>query len=87
MWDLASDKQTIQRELPLQVSEIWCVSDGKKVARCTKIIPGETEQDETKHIINVRQIAKFVVGLGENVAPTDIEEGMRVGFVLFKQKY
>jgi len=67
MWDLASDRQTIQRELPLQV------------ARCTKIIPGETEQDETKHIINVRQIAKFVVGLGENVAPTDIEEGMRVG--------
>ena len=25
------------------------------------------------------QIAKYVVALGENVAPTDIEEGMRVG--------
>lgn len=25
------------------------------------------------------QIAKFVVGLGDKVAPTDIEEGMRVG--------
>lgn len=25
------------------------------------------------------QIAKFVVALGEKVAPTDIEEGMRVG--------
>jgi 26S proteasome regulatory subunit T1 len=27
----------------------------------------------------VKQIAKFVVGLGQHVAPTDIEEGMRVG--------
>jgi 26S proteasome regulatory subunit T1 len=32
-----------------------------------------------KYVINVKQIAKFVVGLGEKVAPTDIEEGMRVG--------
>lgn len=32
-----------------------------------------------KYLINVKQIAKFVVGLGEKVAPTDIEEGMRVG--------
>ena len=30
-------------------------------------------------MINVKQIAKFVVGLGEKVAPADIEEGMRVG--------
>jgi len=26
-----------------------------------------------------QQIAKYVVGLGERVSPTDIEEGMRVG--------
>jgi len=32
-----------------------------------------------KYVINVKQIAKFVVGLGEKVIPTDIEEGMRVG--------
>lgn len=32
-----------------------------------------------KYVINVKQIAKFVVGLGEKVSPTDIEEGMRVG--------
>jgi 26S proteasome regulatory subunit T1 len=32
-----------------------------------------------KYVINIKQIAKFVVGLGEKVAPTDIEEGMRVG--------
>ena len=30
-------------------------------------------------MINIRQIAKFVVGLGEKVSPTDIDEDMRVG--------
>ena len=33
--------------------------------------------------INVKQFAKFVVALGDKVSPTDIEEGMRVGYVLF----
>ena len=51
---------------------------GFQVARCTKIIEGG-EREESKYVINVKQIAKFVVGLGEKVAPTDIEEGMRVG--------
>ncbi len=64
-WDLVSDKQMQQEEQPLQV------------ARCTKIINPGT--DEAKYVINVKQIAKFVVGLGDKVAPTDIEEGMRVG--------
>ncbi|CAD6967225.1 unnamed protein product [Tilletia controversa] len=36
-------------------------------------------EEEDKYVINIKQIAKFVVGLGERVAPTDIEEGMRVG--------
>lgn len=36
-------------------------------------------EEEDKYVINVKQIAKFVVGLGDRVAPTDIEEGMRVG--------
>jgi len=64
-WDLVADKQMMQEEQPLQV------------ARCTKIInPG---QDDAKYMINVKQIAKFVVALGEKVAPTDIEESMRVG--------
>lgn len=66
LWDLAADKQMMHEEQPLQV------------ARCTKIIPGETEE-KNQYIINVKQIAKFVVGLGDKVAPTDIEEGMRVG--------
>ena len=66
-WDLVADKQAMQEEQPLQV------------ARCTKIIEEENEGDPAKYVINIRQIAKFVVGLGEHVAPTDIEEGMRVG--------
>mmetsp|Transcript_27550 Transcript_27550/g.36123 ORF Transcript_27550/g.36123 Transcript_27550/m.36123 type:complete len:437 (-) Transcript_27550:268-1578(-) len=64
-WDLVSDKQMMQEEQPLQV------------ARCTKII--NAGQEDAKYVINVRQIAKFVVALGEKVAPTDVEEGMRVG--------
>lgn len=71
LWDLAADKHGMQNEQPLMV------------ARCTKIIranPGEnTSGPEDKYMINVRQYAKFVVGLADTVAPTDIEEGMRVG--------
>lgn len=37
-------------------------------------------------MINIKQIAKFVVGLGERVSPTDIEEGMRVGLVTTQAK-
>ena len=49
----------------------------RKVARCTKII--HADSDDPQYIINVKQFAKFVVDLGDQVAPTDIEEGMRVG--------
>merc|ERR1719233_1074234 len=55
-----------------------------QVARCTKIIdPG---LPEAKYMINVRQYAKFVVDLGDKVAPTDIEEDMRVGVDRTKYK-
>ncbi|CAG8734856.1 41863_t:CDS:10 [Gigaspora margarita] len=66
LWDIPADKQRMQEEQPLQV------------ARCTKIIQ-DGESEDAKYIINVKQIAKFVVALGERVSPTDIEEGMRVG--------
>jgi len=65
LWDLTADKQMMQSEQPLQV------------ARCTKIINAGTEN--AKYMINVRQVAKYVVGLADKVSPTDIEEGMRVG--------
>eukprot|EP00826_Nyctotherus_ovalis_P063824 TRINITY_DN935_c0_g4_i3.p1 TRINITY_DN935_c0_g4~~TRINITY_DN935_c0_g4_i3.p1 ORF type:complete len:458 (-),score=183.87 TRINITY_DN935_c0_g4_i3:18-1391(-) len=64
-WFLARDKKMVLGEQPLLV------------ARCTKIIDKGTQ--EPKYMISVKQIAKFVVGLAEKVAPTDIEEGMRVG--------
>merc|ERR1719476_937607 len=64
-WDIEGDKQMLKQEQPLQV------------ARCTKIIDPGT--DDTKYIIKIREFAKFVVGLGEKVSATDIEEGMRVG--------
>jgi len=66
LWDIPADKQRMQEEQPLQV------------ARCTKIIQS-TDDEASKYVINVKQIAKFVVELGERVSPTDIEEGMRVG--------
>lgn len=56
-----------------------------QVARCTKIIQDEKDSEKSKYVINVKQIAKFVVNLGERVSPTDIEEGMRVG--VDRQKY
>ncbi|KAF8964082.1 P-loop containing nucleoside triphosphate hydrolase protein [Flammula alnicola] len=75
LWDLAADRQRMGEEHPLQV------------ARCTKIIPMDPKLAEAaravnaqdKYVINIKQIAKFVVGLGDRVAATDIEEGMRVG--------
>lgn len=39
------------------------------------------DSDDLKYVINVKQFAKFVVDLADSVAPTDIEEGMRVGYV------
>jgi 26S proteasome regulatory subunit T1 len=69
LWDVAADRQRMSEEQPLQV------------ARCTKIIQDEKDTEKSKYVINVKQIAKFVVNLGERVSPTDIEEGMRVGYV------
>ncbi|AGO11309.1 AaceriACR050Cp [[Ashbya] aceris (nom. inval.)] len=80
LWDIMGDRQKLSERHPLQV------------ARCTKIIRSEPSADgsrsgantgeddeDAKYVINLKQIAKFVVGLGERVSPTDIEEGMRVG--------
>lgn len=76
-------------EHPLQVARCTKIIpvDPKKAELARAVNPagavqgqkGADEQD--KYVINIKQIAKFVVGLGERVAPTDIEEGMRVGCV------
>lgn len=83
LWDVMGDKQRMSQEQPLQV------------ARCTKIIDAinptpqmgllANADNKLKYVINIKQIAKFVVGLGDRVSPTDIEEGMRVG--VDRQKY
>lgn len=65
-WDLMGDKRMMGSEQPLQV------------ARCTKIIKKD-QNEGNQYLINIKQIAKYVVGLGEKVSETDIEEGMRVG--------
>jgi 26S proteasome regulatory subunit T1 len=63
-WNLAEDAMLMKEE-PLHV------------AVCTKIIDKLTPSP--KYMINLKQIAKYVVGLSKDVAPSDIEEGMRVG--------
>uniref|UniRef100_A0A8C5KMS0 26S proteasome regulatory subunit 7 n=1 Tax=Jaculus jaculus TaxID=51337 RepID=A0A8C5KMS0_JACJA len=45
-----------------------------QVVRCTKIINADSE--DPTYIINVKQFVKFMVDLSDQVAPTDIEEGM-----------
>jgi len=54
----------------------------KQVAQCSKII--NADQEDAKYLIHLKQVAKFVVGLGERCASTDIEEGMRVGYVILR---
>jgi 26S proteasome regulatory subunit T1 len=76
LWDLEADRMRGSEGGTLQV------------ARCTKIIKpaaGGVEGGETSEhqfVINVKQIGKFVVGVGKKVSPEDIEEGMRVGYHL-----
>ncbi|CAI9114795.1 OLC1v1015597C1 [Oldenlandia corymbosa var. corymbosa] len=66
-WDLPSDQQMLKEEQSL------------RVARCTKIINPNTAEEQARYVVTVRGAGKFVVGLGDKVSPTDIEEGMRVG--------
>ncbi|KAF8652746.1 hypothetical protein AX16_004243 [Volvariella volvacea WC 439] len=87
LWDLAADRQRMGEEHPLQVARCTKIIpvDPKAAEAARAMNPlgapqgqkGADEQD--KYVINIKQIAKFVVGLGDRVAATDIEEGMRVG--------
>lgn len=85
-WDLVADKQMMQEEHPLQVARCTKIitedsdsPEGSDSAGCPSMSSNGGKLAQNKYVINVKQIAKFVVGLGERVAPTDIEEGMRVG--------
>ncbi|OEU18032.1 26S proteasome subunit P45 [Fragilariopsis cylindrus CCMP1102] len=88
MWDLVGDKQMMSEEAPLQVARCTKIISGEDAAEAAPAGGGGGAAPSggaaaaavpNKYVINVKQIAKFVVGLGEKVAPTDIEEGMRVG--------
>lgn len=86
-WDLVGDKQMMQEEAPLQVARCTKIIAGEEEGNNNNAAGGgaaggndmSAQLAGNKYVINVKQIAKFVVGLGEKVAPTDIEEGMRVG--------
>lgn len=87
MWDLVGDKQMMSEEAPLQVARCTKIISGDSTSGTDSSAGGggggssgsSGANAPSKYVINVKQIAKFVVGLGEKVAPTDIEEGMRVG--------
>jgi len=92
-WDLVGDKQMMQEEAPLQVARCTKIIAGEEGGENggggdgggggggggANASSPSAQLAGNKYVINVKQIAKFVVGLGEKVAPTDIEEGMRVG--------
>lgn len=64
-WDLARDTQRSKTEKTLQV------------ARCCKIIEDPAGNDS--YMINIKQIAKFIVGRSKSLSKEDISEGIRVG--------
>jgi len=64
-WNLQQDAMMMKQESTLQVG------------RCTKIINAGSE--DAKYVVALKHMGKFVVGLDEKLAPTDVEESMRVG--------
>ena len=64
-WNLAQDAQTMKQKSKLLVG------------RLTQIINPNTP--EAKYIVSFKHYGKYVVGLDKDLAPTDVEEGMRVG--------
>ena len=87
LWDLPADRQRMGEEHPLQVARCTkIIPVDQKLAEAARAVnaPGAVQgqkgaDEQDKYVINIKQIAKFVVGLGDRVAATDIEEGMRVG--------
>lgn len=88
LWDLVADEEVMGHEPPLQVARCTKIINPAQPLNGAEpaLFPEENlvDDDEValdgpKYLISVKQIAKFVVALGEKVSPTDIEEGMRVG--------
>ncbi|KAI5191820.1 26S proteasome regulatory subunit T1 [Nematocida sp. AWRm77] len=66
LWNLYSDNERAKVEKTLQV------------ARCCKVMEESVEGND-RYMINVKQIAKFIVNRHKSLARDDISEGMRVG--------
>lgn len=66
LWDLNGDSARMKTEKTLQV------------ARCCKVMEGEAEADD-RYMINIKQMAKFIVGRYKHLPRGSISEGMRVG--------
>ena len=87
LWDLPADRQRMNEEHPFQVARCTKIipmdetaAEAARALNAPGALQGQKGADEQdKYVINIKQIAKFVVSLGDRVAPTDIEEGMRVG--------
>ena len=74
-----------ESETGLSLPSNWVTIADKKAAgeeplmvgRIIKIMDKDT--DHTRYMVHLRKVAKYVVELNEQLSPTDVEEGMRVG--------
>jgi 26S proteasome regulatory subunit T1 len=63
-WVTIADKKAVEEE-PLMVGRIIKIMD--------------KDTDHTRYMIHLRKVAKYVVELNDQLSPTDVEEGMRIG--------
>jgi 26S proteasome regulatory subunit T1 len=64
-WNLGLDKISVEEDHTLQI------------ANCTQIVRSDPEN--LKFIVHIKHTGKFLVGLGERISPTDLNEVIRVG--------
>lgn len=64
-WNLNMDRLLIEEDQTLQI------------ANCTQILKSDSEN--LKFVVHIKHTGKFLVGLGEKISPTDLNEGVRVG--------
>ena len=76
-YNIAALLTTLARENGASVSTIIFYS--LMFAACAGSPPAVNTSPLPRYVIKIREFAKFVVGLGEKVSATDIEESMRVG--------